>query len=108
VKRSRVQRVPSMSVAATCLVVIALVIIALAAGHVHRRREAIRLGYQLSEATAELRRAEETNRKLRLERSVLTNPERIRRLAEERGLRQPSAGQVRVVPAPGTQVTARR
>ncbi len=107
-KRSRPQLVPSMSVAATCLVVLALVVIALGAGHVHRRREAIRLGYQLSEATAELRRAEEVNRKLRLEKSVLTNPERIRRLAEERGLRPPNAGQVRVVPSPGTQVTARR
>jgi len=105
-KRSKPDSVPRMGVAATCMVLIALVTVALGAGHVHRRRAAIRVGYQLSQATAELREAEETNRRLRLERSLLTSPERIRRLAEARGMRPPTVGEVRVVRAPATQVAA--
>ncbi len=106
-KRPKPQIVPSMTVAATCLVLIALVLIGLGASHVHGRREAIRYSYQLGEALGELREAEEINRQLRLERSVLTEPERVRKLAEARGLRQPTAGQVRVVRS-RTQVAERR
>jgi cell division protein FtsL len=97
--KPRPQIAPSMAVAATCLVLIALVLIGLGATHVHQRREAIRYSYELGEAMADLREAEEANRQLRLERSVLTDPERVRRLAEARGLRQPTAGQVRIVRA---------
>lgn len=65
--------------------------------HVTHRREVVRLGYQLSAATAELRRMQEDNRRLRLEKSVLTNPDRIERLAEGLGLVKPEPDQIRII-----------
>jgi len=69
--------------------------------HVSERRERVRLGYELSAATAELRRVSEENRRLRLEKSVLTDPDRIERLAANLGMVRPSTDQIRVVPAGG-------
>ena len=86
-----------MKIAVVCMLLLAGVAIGLGVGHVSQRQEVIRLGYDLSEARAELRELEEESRELRLERSVLTNPERIRRLAETLGMSQPAEGQVRVV-----------
>jgi cell division protein FtsL len=91
-----------MRVAVVCMMLLAAVVIALGVGHVSRRQEVIRLGYDLGRAMSDKRVQQEDNRRLRLERSVLTNPERIRKLAEARGMKQPSDGQVRVVrPAGG-------
>lgn len=88
---------PSMKIAVVCMIMVSAVVIALGVGHVSSRQEVIDLGYALSEARAELRELEEEDRKLRLERSVLTNPERIRKLAESLGMQKPADGQVRVV-----------
>lgn len=86
-----------MKVAVAGMITIAAVVIALAVGHVTRRQEAIRLGYDLSDALTELRHAQEENRRLRLERSVLTSPDRISGLAAQMGMHQPTEGQVRIV-----------
>jgi cell division protein FtsL len=86
-----------MKIPVVCMALIAFVVVGLGVGHVSRRQEVIRLGYELSEASSELRALQEENRKLRLERSVLTNPERIRALAESLEMTQPTEGQVRVV-----------
>lgn len=86
-----------MKVAVVCMLSVCFAVIGLGVGHVSQRQEVIGLGYELSEARAELRELEEESRKLRLEHSVLTNPERIRRLAESLGMTQPAEGQVRVV-----------
>lgn len=86
-----------MRVAVVCMMMLAAVAIALGVGHVSRRQEVIKVGYELGRAMSELRAQQEENRRLRLERSVLTNPERIRKLAEARGMQQPTRGQVRLV-----------
>lgn len=93
-----------MRVAVVCMMLLAAVAIALGVGHVSRRQEVIRLGYDLGRAMSELREEQEENRRLRLERSVLTNPDRIRKLAEARGMKQPTEGQVRVVRPASSQL----
>jgi cell division protein FtsL len=70
--------------------------------HVSRRRDVVRLGYELSAATAQLRHAQEENRRLRLEKSVLTQPDRIEGLAAGLGMIRPGPEQIRAVgPAAG-------
>lgn len=61
---------------------------------VAERHQAIRKGYLLTELAKEVRKLSEENRKLRLERSVLTSPERIEKLAKLRGMVPPSPQQV--------------
>ncbi len=82
--------------AATLLIALAGCM-ALAIGHVARRHEAIRLGYELSAARAEHRAALEENRRLALERSMLRHPDRIGRIAAGMGMRPPEPEQIRVV-----------
>jgi len=79
------------------MLIVAGLVTALGVGHVARRQQVIRLSYQLTDAVTELRRLEEEDRRLRLERSVLTNPARIERLALAMGMTPPGSGQVRVV-----------
>jgi cell division protein FtsL len=82
---------------ALVLVLVAAALIALGTLRVQRQHQLVKLGYELSEATAELRQIHEENRRLRLELSVLTAPERIEQLAEDMGLRPPAPGQVRAI-----------
>jgi len=86
------------------MLILAAVATALGVGHVARRQSVIRLGYELSDAVTELRRLEEENRRLRLERSVLTNPARIERLAFAMGMARPVPGQIRVVDADKAEI----
>jgi len=87
---------------------LAIVAMLLAAGsvallgiiHVRDRHNVIRLGYKLTKANSQLRKLQEENRRLRLEKSVLTNPGRIQRLAKDRGMAPPATGQVRVISIP--------
>jgi cell division protein FtsL len=79
------------------LVVLAALLAAIGVRQVAERREVVRFGYELSSATAELRRLEEENRQLRLETSVLTHPDRIERLALRWGLVRAAPDQIRVV-----------
>ena len=79
------------------LVLLAALVTALGLRQVAHRREVVRLGYALSSVTAELRRLDEQARRLRLEKSVLTTPARIERLAESLGMVRPSPEQIRVV-----------
>jgi cell division protein FtsL len=88
---------------AIVLILVAAALIALGTLRVNRQHQLVRLGYELSEATAELRQKREENRRLRLELSVLTAPERIERLAEDMGLRPPAAGQVRALGEGGSE-----
>ena len=86
---------------ALALVLAAAVLVALGAYRVREQHRIVELGYELAEATAELREAREDNRRLRLELSLLTEPERIQELATEMGLAPASAGQIRPAkPAP--------
>jgi len=88
------------------LVLIAGAVLALCLAHVHRRHLLVQLGYELSEETAELRKLEEENRRLRLERSMLRHPNRIERFAESLGMVQPDPSQIRVVRPPATPQVA--
>lgn len=80
------------------LFILAALLTGLGVQHVSHRRDHVRLGYELSSASAELRRVSEENRRLRLEKSVLTDPDRIERLAASLGMVRPSTDQIRVVP----------
>ncbi len=90
-------KAPPVRIAVIGMAVFALVLLTLGIAHVARRQQVIRLGYELSKATEELSRREEENRRLRLEKATLTNPDRIRRLAESLGMTQPGPAQIRVV-----------
>ena len=80
------------------LLLIAVLATALAVQKVRSRHEVIRLGYQLSKATEDVRQLREVRRQLELERATLTNPERIRALAAALGLTTVPPDQIRVVP----------
>jgi cell division protein FtsL len=64
---------------------------------VSQRHQMIQTGYRLSEISADLRALREENRRLRLEKSVLTHPERIERLARAQGMQLPDGQQTRVI-----------
>lgn len=88
---------PPVRIAVAGMVIFATVAALLGTAHVARRQEVIQLGYQLSRATEALGREQEENRRLRLEKSILTNPARIQRLAESLGMQQPGPDQLRVI-----------
>ena len=93
--RARIVSHPRLAIAG--VVVLAVLVTALGLRRVAHRREVVRLGYELSSSTAELRRLDEEARRLRLEKSVLTSPARIEKLATGLGMVRPVPGQVRVV-----------
>jgi len=100
VKGQAIKAPASLRAAVSCMLVVAVLATLIGVEHVARRQRVIRLGYQLTDAMAELRQLEEENRQLRLERSVLTNPARIERLALAMGLTSPASGQIRVISNP--------
>lgn len=93
--RARVVSHPHLAILA--VLGLAVLMTGLALRHVGQRRTVVRLGYELSTATAELRRLDQEERRLRLEKSVLTNPARIEHLATELGMVRPTPEQVRLV-----------
>jgi cell division protein FtsL len=83
-------------------VVIALVIAAIClatAGviRVKRQHEVLRLGYELSKKSEEVRKLRETRRQLELEHATLSSPDRIRRLATQLGMTHVAPDKIRVV-----------
>lgn len=88
---------PPVKIAVAGMAIVAVVLMILGVAHVARRQEIIRHGYELSRATEELARQQQDNRRLRAEKSTLTNPERIRALAEAMGMTQPGPDQIRVI-----------
>jgi cell division protein FtsL len=93
--RARVKSHPRLSILA--LVGLAVLVTGLGLRRVGHRREVVRLGYELSAATVELRRLDEEARRLRLEKSVLTSPARIEHLAQGLGMVRPAPEQIRIV-----------
>jgi cell division protein FtsL len=90
---------PRARVAVACAVIVAAIVLAIGVFHVSRRKEITRLGYRLTDTRKELRLLREDNRRLRVEQSVLTNPERIERLARSLGMIRPMPTEIRVVRA---------
>ena len=103
---ARVAPAPRRGVAIATLLIVAAAVIALGIAHVARRHDAIRLGYELSEQSADLRRLEQENRRLRLERSMLRHPDRIERHAQRLGMARPDPGRIRVVAPHATTVAS--
>jgi cell division protein FtsL len=62
------------------------------------RVQYVRTGYEITEATKEQQRLMELQRKLQVEEARLRSPERIMRIAQERGLAMPDSKQVVVIP----------
>ncbi len=62
------------------------------------RVQFVRTGYEITEATEEHQRLKERYRKLKVEEARLRSPERIMRIARQRGLVMPDSKQVVVVP----------
>ena len=91
---------PPVRIAVAGMIIAAMVASVLGIAHVARRQQVIGLGYELSRATEELSRQQEENRRLRLEKATLTNPERIRVLAQSLGMTQPGPDQIRVLRVP--------
>ena len=99
IARARGQRI-----AVTAIIAAAVLAGFVAVSEVKHHHRLVKLSYDLSEATGELREAEEENRRLRLERSLLLAPERIERLAGELGMIRPEPAQIRRI---SSQVAAR-
>lgn len=83
--------------AVIALVASAIVATFLGTLQVKRHHELVRLSYELSDVTDELRTADEENRRLRLERSLLTAPARIEPMAADIGMVHPRPDQLRSV-----------
>jgi cell division protein FtsL len=62
------------------------------------RVQYVRTGYQITEATVENQRLKELYRKLKLEEARLRSPDRIIRIARQRGLVIPDSKQMVVIP----------
>ncbi len=62
------------------------------------RVQYVRTGYEVTEATKENHRLMELHRKLKVEEARLRSPERIMRIAGQRGLVMPDSKQVVVIP----------
>jgi cell division protein FtsL len=80
------------------LVTVSAMLVSLVLLRVSRRHRVIRYGYQLAEASSRLRVEEELHRRLLLERSTLTSPERIRTIATGLGMVPVPADRIRVIP----------
>ena len=62
------------------------------------RVQYVQTGYEITEATQEHLHLKELHSKLQIERARLRSPERITRIARQRGLVMPDAKQVVVIP----------
>jgi cell division protein FtsL len=62
------------------------------------RVQYVQTGYEIAEASQENQHLTELQRKLRVEEARLRSPERIMRIARERGLVMPDSKQVVVIP----------
>ena len=62
------------------------------------RVQYVQTGYEVTEATTEYQRLMELHRKLQVEGARLRSPERVTRIAQQRGLVMPDPKQVVVIP----------
>ena len=90
-------------------VIIAMVLAAVALTsvgviRVSHQHEVLRLGYQLSTHSDQVKRLEEVRRRLELERATLTAPDRIRRLADQLGMTSVAPDRIRIITAAPVKV----
>jgi cell division protein FtsL len=79
------------------MVALACALVAIGAVRVARQHEVLRLGYQLSQRSEQVRELREARRRLELEHATLTAPDRIRRLATTLGMTTVAPDRIRVV-----------
>lgn len=87
-------RLRGQRITLAAIIAVAAFIAFVAISEVKHHHQLVKLSYELSEVTAQLREAEEENRRLRLERSMLLAPDRIERLAGELGMVRPEPSQI--------------
>ena len=97
----------SMRSVIVALVIVAVAITATGLFRVSRQHDVLRLGYELSRKTEQLRQLRETRRQLVLEHATLSAPVRIERLASELGMTQVPPDRIRVA-RPGSAKPATR
>jgi cell division protein FtsL len=88
------------------MVLVACVITAIGVIRVSRQHEVLQLGLQLSRESEHVRQLEEVRRRLELERSTLTAPDRIRRLATALGMTPVAPDRIRIIDAPPAKKVA--
>lgn len=94
------QTSPSRKGAVILLALCLVLGVGAALSRVWTRLQVIDYGYRISKASREQARLREINRKLHIELTLLKNPDRIKRIAEERlGMVLPLPSQVRRLPA---------
>ena len=79
------------------LIVLAAALTATGVIRVSRQHDVLRLGYQLSRSSEQVRTLHETRRQLELEHATLSAPDRIRRLATQLGMTQVAPDRIRVI-----------
>ena len=83
--------------------------IAVALIHVALRYRVMRTGYAIAEKLQERRELDEENRKLRLEQSLLRNPERIERIARDKlGMVRADVAKIRTARVPSGELATNR
>lgn len=93
----RPSEAPSVRPVVIALVIFACCLAAAGVIRVKRQHEVLRLGYELSKKSEEVRRLRETRRQLELEHATLSSPDRIRRLATQLGMTPVAPDRIRVV-----------
>jgi cell division protein FtsL len=82
------------------MVIAACMLTTLGVIRVMRQHEVLKLGYRLDRQADQVRRLEETHRRLEVERATLSAPERIRRLASALGMTTVAPDRIRIVDVP--------
>lgn len=103
----RIAAVPRRRIAIAAVLLTSCAVLVLGITHVHRKHQVIRLGYELATEARAIEQLEEDRRRLRLERSMLRNPDRIERLARELGMVRPDPTNIRVVGTRPTKVAGK-
>ena len=88
---------PTVRSLIVAMIVVACMATAFGVIRVARQHEVLRLGYQLSRASTQVRQLREVHRRLELEHATLTAPDRIRRLATQLGMTPVSPDRIRII-----------
>lgn len=81
------------------LVLVAIALVTIGVVRVTRQHEVLRMGFELSKRSEEVRRLRETRRQLELEHATLSSPDRIRRLATQLGMTTVAPDRIRTISA---------
>lgn len=86
----------SVRIIVVAMVVLAAALTAVGVVRVTHQHEVLRLGFELSRKSEQVRQLKEARRQLELEHATLTAPDRIRRLATQLGMQPVAPDRIRV------------